>query len=77
MSWRYYDYIRFSNKKVPNKFVYEGFRINKIVLKSIKKTKKSTTSKPKKVCPPTKVLNPKTNRCVNKDGVVAKKLGLV
>ena len=70
-------------KKVSSKkeSLIKKIRIKKtkkrIVLKSIKKTKKSTTSKPKKVCPPTKVLNPKTNRCVNKDGVVAKKLGLV
>jgi hypothetical protein len=50
-----------------------------------KKTKKaksplakpSPKNKTQKVCPHTKVLNPKTGRCVNKDGAVAKRLGLV
>ena len=76
-----------AHKKVAHKKVapkkeslIKKIRIKKtkkrLVLKSIKKTKKSTSNKPRKICPPSKVLNPKTNRCVNRNGVVAKKLGL-
>jgi len=65
-------------KKTKRRIVLKSIKkTNKrIVLKSIKKTKKNTNNKPKKICPSTKVLNPKTNRCVNKDGVVAKRMGL-
>lgn len=47
--------------------------------KKIIKTKMSkpkTQKKEKKVCPPGKVLNTITNRCIDKKGVLAKKLGL-
>ena len=39
------------------------------LVKSIKKTKK--------ICPEGKILNPKTNRCINKKGQLAKKLKLI
>lgn len=45
------------------------------LLKSKSKTKKISKSKEKQ-CPPDKVLNPKTRRCISKNGVLAKKLGL-
>jgi serine/threonine protein kinase len=44
--------------------------------RSMSKTKKKTVSK-KKECPPDKVLNPSTNRCISKKGATAKKLKLV
>ena len=50
------------NKTLKNKLV---------AAKAAKKTRKTP---PKKVCPEDKILNPKTNRCVNKTGVLGKKL---
>jgi hypothetical protein len=47
--------------------------------KKIIKTKMSkpkTQKKEKKICPPGKVLNTITDRCINKKGALAKKLGL-
>ena len=32
------------------------------------------TNKPKKQCPPEKILNEKTNRCVKRDGKIGKKI---
>ena len=33
-------------------------------------------NKPLKICPDNKILNPKTNRCVSKNGIIAKELGV-
>ena len=62
-----------SPKPSPKKYTIKKSK-KKIVLKE--KSKSKSQNKTKKVCPPTKVLNPKTGRCVNKDGAVAKRLGL-
>ena len=43
-------------------------------MKEIKKVSKKNLIKG---CPPEKVLNPATNRCIKKDGALAKKLKLV
>ena len=48
--------------------------------KDVKKEEKKDVKKDKTCddidCPPEKVCNPETLRCINKDGAVAKKLGL-
>lgn len=57
----YYDQFPEERKKLKRK----------VVKKSAKKTMKKRNLKP---CPASKVRNPKTNRCINKTGRLAKTL---
>jgi serine/threonine protein kinase len=62
-----------SSASIPTLIMEDSSKSKKTEPKTVKSSKKKTLKK----CPPGKILNVKTNRCIKADGAVAKKLGLV
>lgn len=77
----YRVYIYVNKEKSKYSFVTSPSNDDKIKLTPINTKPKVVKTKTKdnshKICPSDKVLNPNTNRCIKKDGALAKKLKLV
>ena len=63
-------------KKIKADIKKETSELEKVNLHYKKCVEESNKKSAKKVCPPNKVLNPNTNRCIDANGALAKKLKL-